>query len=82
MLHNRLKYENRIALYRCDLFKIIDFMQSLKATYTQKNVWGADRKIPRSVMGTCNFPVSGQLLIQFGQIKPVLDQLLIQYGQI
>ena len=50
--------------------------------YTQKNFWGADRKIPSSVMGNCNFPVSDQLLVQIGQILPVLDQILVQYGQI
>ena len=31
-------------------------------------------------MGNCNFPVSNQLLVQFGQILPVLDQLLVQHG--
>ena len=48
---------------------------------TQKNFWGADRKIPRSLIGNRNFPISNQLLVQFGQILPVLDQFLVQYGQ-
>ena len=51
-----------------------------RAPYTQKNFWGVDRKIPRSVMGNCNSPVSDQLLVQFGQILLVLDQLLVRYG--
>ena len=32
-------------------------------------------------MGNCNFPISDQLLVQFGQILPVLDQPLAQYGK-
>ena len=39
-----------------------------ETTYTQKNVWGTDKKMLRSEMGKCNFPVSDQLLVQFGQI--------------
>ena len=33
-------------------------------------------------MGSCNFHVSDQLLVQIEQILPVLDQVLVQYGQI
>ena len=48
---------------------------------TKKIFWGADRKIPRSVMGNCNFPVSDQLLVLFGQILPVLDKNVSKLDQ-
>ena len=51
-------------------------------TLHSKKFWGANRKIPRFVMGNCNFPVSDQLMVQFGQMLPVSDQFLVQYGQI
>ena len=41
----------------------------------------ADRKMPRSGMGKCNFPVSDQLLVQLGQILPVSDKNLSKLDQ-
>ena len=40
---------------------------------TQKNFWGGDRKIAKSVTGKYDFPVSGQLLIRYNRISLVLD---------
>ena len=70
----------RTTLYIFETLKILSLIILIR--YTQKNFWGADRKNPRSVTGNCNFPVSDQLLIQFGQILPVLDQFLALHGQI
>ena len=49
-------------------------------SYAQKIFWGAERKMPRSKMEKCYFPISDQLLIQFEQILFITEQILAHFG--
>ena len=42
--------------------------------YTQKNFWGTDGKTVWFVTQKCDLPVLDQLLVQNGQILPVLNR--------